>query len=83
MIRGKLNWLAIGENYPGLPSLIDHRFKLGGDLGVVEMTLEYGCNRNYSCEIFDLQDGKIAGTRPYFSEPVEAPDWRAQWVEKM
>jgi len=47
------------------------------------MTLEYDCNRNYSCEILDLQDGKIAGTRPYFGEPFEAPEWRAQWVEKM
>jgi hypothetical protein len=31
------------ENYPGIPSLVDHR--VAGDLAVVEMVLDYGGSR--------------------------------------
>ncbi len=82
-IRGKDNWRKLAENYPGLPKLIDHSYKLREDLAVIEMTLEYGGNRIHSCEIVELQDGKIKKRRAYFGEPFEAPEWRAQWVERM
>ena len=82
-IRGKDNWRKIAENYPGLPNMIDHSYVLSGDLGVMKMTLEYDGNRVYACEIVDLEDGKIKRARAYFAEPFEAPEWRAQWVERM
>ena len=82
-IRGKDNWRKIAENYPGLPNMIDHSYVLSGDLGVMKMTLEYNSNRVYACEIVDLEDGKIKRARAYFAEPFEAPEWRAQWVERM
>jgi ketosteroid isomerase-like protein len=82
-IRGKDNWRKIAENYPGLPNMTDHSYVLSGDLGVMKMTLEYDGNRVYACEIVELQDGKIKRARAYFAEPFEAPEWRAQWVERM
>ena len=82
-IRGKDNWRKIAENYPGLPNMTDHSYVLSGDLGVMKMTLEYDGNRVYACEIVDLEDGKIKRARAYFAEPFEAPEWRAQWVERM
>ena len=82
-IRGKDNRRKIAENYPGLPNLTNHSYKISGDLAVIEMTLEYDGNRAYSCEIVEFEDGKIKRTRSYFSEPFEAPQWRAQWVERM
>jgi hypothetical protein len=33
-IHGKDNRRKIAENYPGLPSMIDHSYKLSGDLAV-------------------------------------------------
>ncbi|MDQ3603773.1 MAG: hypothetical protein M3385_07930 [Actinomycetota bacterium] len=33
--------------------------------------------------IFELRDGKMWRDRWYFAEPFEAPEWRAQWVERM
>jgi hypothetical protein len=48
-IRDKHNWLAILENHPSLPILIDQRFKLSGDFGIVERTLEFDGNRIFSC----------------------------------
>jgi ketosteroid isomerase-like protein len=83
-IRGKHNARSILENYPGgLPNMIDHSYVVSGDLGVMKMTLEYGGNRVYACEVIDFQDGKIKRARAYFGEPFEAPEWRAQWVERM
>ena len=82
-IRGKDNRRKIAENYPGLPNLTDHSYKMSGDLAVIEMTLEYEGNRLYSCEVTEFEEGKIKRTRAYFGEPFEAPEWRAQWVERM
>jgi hypothetical protein len=82
-IRGKGNWRNDYESYPELPTLIDYYFRLSGDLAVVEMTLEYEGNRMNVCEIVELQDGKMKRNRGYFAEPFEAPEWRAQWVERM
>ena len=83
-IHGKQNARSILENYPGgLPNLLDYSYVLSGDLGVLKMTLEYGDNRVYACEIVELQDGKIKRARAYFGEPFEAPEWRAQWTERM
>ena len=83
-IKGKDDWRKIAENYPdGLPDMIDHSFKLNGELGVAEMVFEYDGHRVYVCAVFELQDGKIKKTQEYFAEPFEAPEWRAQWVERI
>jgi hypothetical protein len=37
----------------------------------------------HSTAIFELKDGKIWRDTRYFAEPFEAPEWRAQWVERM
>jgi hypothetical protein len=47
------------------------------------MILEYDGNRMNVCEIVELQDGRIKRDRGYFAEPFEAPEWWAQWVERM
>jgi SnoaL-like domain len=82
-IRGKDNWRMMAENYPGLPTLADHSYKISGDLAVIEITVEYGGNRMHDCEVVELEDGKVKRRRAYFGEPFEAPEWRAQWVEGM
>ena len=82
-IRGKHNWLSIVKNYPGLPKILDSSLQVSGELGVLDAILEYDSERVYICEIFEIEDGKIRRIREYFCEPFEAPEWRAQWVEKM
>jgi len=83
-IRGEHNSRAIAENYPGgLPNMIDYSYKVSGDLGVGEMLFEYDGNRVYICDVLELQGGRIRRVRAYFGEPFEAPEWRAQWVERM
>jgi hypothetical protein len=82
-IRGKQNARSILENYPALPSVIEYSYALSGDLGVMKLTLDYDGQRIYACEVIDFEDGKVKRARGYFAEPFEAPEWRAQWVEKM
>ena len=36
-----------------------------------------------SVVIYELKDGKIWCDTRYYSQPFEAPEWRAQWVERM
>ena len=82
-IRGKDNLRAVNDNYPGMPTMIEHSYVLSGDLGVIKMTLDYGDNRVYACEIVDFEDGRMKRARAYFAEPFDAPEWRTQWVERM
>ena len=49
---------------------------------MMEVTLGYDSNRMHGCTIADFEDGKIKRMRSYFGEPFEAPEWRAQWVER-
>jgi ketosteroid isomerase-like protein len=82
-IRGKHKARELYESYPGLPSLINHSYVVSGDLAVSEMVLDYDGNRVYNCKIIEFEDGKIKRSREYYGDPFEAPEWRAQWVERM
>jgi hypothetical protein len=33
--------------------------------------------------IIELKDGRIWRDRRYYAERFEAPEWRAQWVERV
>lgn len=73
----------MAENYPGLPSLLDHSYKLSGDLGVIELTVDYGGSRMHAREVVEFEGGKVKRRRAYFGEPFEASEWRAEWIERM
>jgi SnoaL-like protein len=56
----------------------------GGDIYVIEGTIDYGDGVPVSyVGIGELRDGKIAKLTEYFANPFEAPEWRAEFVEKM
>ena len=82
-IRGKDNARTVYESYPSIPNLVDYSYRLAADLAVVEMILDYDGNRMNVCEIVEFEDGKIKRATGYFAAPFEAPEWRAQWVERM
>jgi hypothetical protein len=33
--------------------------------------------------VIELHDGKVVKETDYFAQPFQAPQWRAQWVERM
>lgn len=82
-IRGCAKIRAVEENYPALPKVTIRRKVVVSDLGLVESDLDYQGKPYQEVSIFDFQDGKIVRLTQYFPEPFEAPESRAQWVERM
>jgi ketosteroid isomerase-like protein len=81
-IVGGENRRAVYAAFPGLPTITPRRMVSGGDLVVAEAALDYGDGTDYRCVfIFELRDGKITRETAYWSQPFEAAEWRARWVE--
>jgi ketosteroid isomerase-like protein len=80
--------VQMSENYPKMsgtnPKFTYRRMLGGGDLFVVEGTIDYGDGVPVSyVSIGEMRDGKIARLTEYFANPFEAPAWRADFVERM
>ena len=76
------------EAYPEMsgttPSFTYKRMLGGGDVFVIEGTIDYGDGVPVSyVGIGELRDGKVAKMTEYFANPFEAPAWRAGMVERM
>ena len=80
--------MRMAEAYPEMsgtnPTFTYKRMLGGGDLFVIEGTIDYGDGIpvNY-VGIGELRDGKVAKMTEYFANPFEAPAWRAGFVERM
>lgn len=79
--------LRLGESYSELsgtsPKFTYKRMLGGGDVFVIEGTIDYGDGVPVSyVGIGELRDGKVAKMTEYFANPFEAPAWRAEYVEK-
>jgi hypothetical protein len=84
--RGRENMRAFQEAYPTTtpPSLQVRRVLVREGLWVVEGVIDYGDGRVFDVVVIsELRDGRMWRDRWYFAEPFEAPEWRAQWVERM
>jgi len=78
----------LGESYPEMsgsnPKFSYKRMLGGGDIFVVEGTIDYGDGIPVSyVGIGEVRDGKVAKMTEYFANPFPAPEWRAPFVEKM
>jgi 3-hydroxymyristoyl/3-hydroxydecanoyl-(acyl carrier protein) dehydratase len=84
-IVGRDNAIAINQNFPGgLPSMRFRRTLAGGDLAVLEVELTYADGSRYlGVSVIELRDGKVVRETDYFAQPFQAPQWRAQWVQRM
>jgi ketosteroid isomerase-like protein len=84
-IVGRDNAIAISQNFPGgLPTMRFRRTLAGGDLAVMEVELTYADGSRYlGVSVIELRDGKVVKETDYYAQPFPAPQWRAQWVERM
>jgi hypothetical protein len=80
---GKQNYPSTFKNIPLMPYVLEYRLTLSGDLAIAERTVKYGTSRSYNTAILEMQDGKVKRARRYLAAPFEAPQWRAQQVERM
>lgn len=81
-VRGAANRRAIYSSFPQLPTITPRRMLSAGDLVIAEATLDYDGPKYETVFIFELSDGRIRTETAYWSEAFEAPDWRAEWVER-
>ena len=91
-IRGRERMRRFQESYSTLsPSEPMRRIRLRRvlvkeDLWVVEGVADYDDDGQEALNvvlILELRDGKMWRDRWYFAGSFEAPQWRAQWVERM
>jgi hypothetical protein len=83
-IRGREKMRAFQEAYPTPPSIQLRRILVREGLWVVEGVNDYGGGQIFDgVLIIELKDGKMWRDRRYYAQPFEAPEWRAQWVERM
>ena len=82
-IRGREKMRQFQEDYPSPPTIQLRRVVVREGLWVIEGVNDYGGGRVFSVvAIFELRDGKIWRDTRYYAEPFEAPEWRAQLVER-
>lgn len=66
------------------PTFTYKRMIGGGDVFVVEATIDYGDGVPVSyVGVGELRDGKVAKMTEYFANPFPAPEWRKPFVTKM
>ena len=83
-IRGRENMRAFQEAYPDPPSIRLRRVLVRDGLWVAEGFNDYGGGQVFAIvAIIELRDGKMWRDTRYYAEPFEAPEWRAQWVERL
>src|SRR5687767_6928286 len=87
-IRGRENMRTFQEAFPSNstpPKIRIRRVLVRDGLWVVESVVDYGGGQEvmHGVAILELKDGKVWRDTRYFAEPFEAPEWRAQWVERM
>jgi hypothetical protein len=78
----------MAESYPEMsgktPTFKYRRMLGGGDVFVVEGTIDYGDGVPVSyVGVGEMRDGKVARMTEYFANPFEAPAWRADFVQRM
>jgi ketosteroid isomerase-like protein len=82
LVRGVKNMRAIYENHPNRPTANIRSVRPSKDFVVAEADLDYDGKIYNTIAIFEFDRGRIRKETAYFAEPFEAPDWRAQWVER-
>jgi hypothetical protein len=80
--------MRLSKAYPEMsgttPKFTYKRMLGGGDVFVVEGTIDYGDGVPVSyVGVGELRDGKVSKMTEYFANPFEAPAWRADFVERM
>lgn len=69
--------------FPHPPTITLRRLVGEGDVWIAEAASDYDGAVFHTVVILELQDDLILRETRYYTEPFEAPEWRAAWVEKL
>ncbi len=83
-IRGRDAMRAMQESFPTPPTITLRRVVGSGQVWVLEGVNDYEGDRWHAVVILELDpDGLIRRDTRYYSQELEAPDWRASLVDRM
>jgi hypothetical protein len=83
-ICGRENLKNLRGHHPGRPAgFTVRRISGSGNLWVTEYMINYEGKPVYTVSIMEFEKGKCRRETQYFSDPFDAPSWRAQWVEQV
>jgi hypothetical protein len=82
-IRGREKMREFQGAYADPPAMRLRRVLVRDRLWVAEVVSDYRGQVSHAVFIVELRDGKMFRDTRYYAEPFEAPEWRAQWVERM
>ena len=68
--------------FPDPPKISLRRLVGEGDVWVAEATSDYSGQRFHTVLILEMRDDLILRETRYYTEPFEAPEWRANWVQR-
>ena len=85
LIRGRENFAKINTAYPANGKW---RFNINsivaeGDIVVTDVSVTDGVVKDRVITFSTIRDEKIWKQVEFWPEPFTAPEWRAQWVEKI
>jgi SnoaL-like domain len=69
--------------FPDPPKITLRRVVGEGDVWVAEATSDYSGRRYHTVLILEMREDRILRETRYYAEPLDAPGWRAEWVESM
>ncbi|MDQ2745395.1 MAG: nuclear transport factor 2 family protein [Chloroflexota bacterium] len=83
-IRGRVNFVAINEQYPaaGHWRFTLHRLLADSNDVVTDVTVTDGAVSGRAITFSEVRDGRIVRQTEYWPDPFEPAPWRAQWVEQ-
>lgn len=82
-IVGRDKMRSMQQAFPNPPDATIRRIVGSGDLFVMEAVSDYQGTVFHVTNIVEFSDGKIVKETRYYAEPFEAPEWRAEWVERL
>jgi ketosteroid isomerase-like protein len=83
-IRGRVNFVAINENYPahGRWEFTVHQILAEDDEVVSDVGVTDGVIAGRAITFSTVRNGKIIHQIEFWPDPFEPPTWRGEWVEK-
>jgi ketosteroid isomerase-like protein len=80
-MRGRDDYIAVNENYPGRWRIKIQRIVASDDGVATQVRLEWDGKVDHAASFFEFRDGKIVKQVDWWPQPEPTPEWRARWVE--
>lgn len=80
-IRGKQKLQGFRASYPAQLDFSIRRIVGQGGLWITEYVIRYDGNPVSTVSIMEFGDDEVVRETLYFADPLDPPEWRAEWVE--